>query len=232
MLSVTHSHKSARCFICCMMYDTFHSKCCTPEIHQIQKLKFLSTKLQHTATHCNILHHTTPHCTTLLISDIAKLQHVATHCNTQQRTAAHCNTMQCTTTHYNTLHHTAPHCTTLIFETFYQTAPHQIAVSSLPMEVWMLTRACGTLQHTATHCNTLRQLQHAVIQSLLSRWRHGCLHSRMTRCDTLQHTATHGNTLQHTVLSLSMTVCMRTRAYDTLQHASTQCDTLQHTATS
>jgi len=43
------------------------------------------TRLQHTATHCNILSHTATHCNTL--------QHTATHCNTLQHTATHCNTL-------------------------------------------------------------------------------------------------------------------------------------------
>ena len=66
--------------------------------------------LQLTATHCNILQHST-----------GERSHTATHCNTLQHTATHCNTLQHTTggrshtafAHCNWLHHTATHCNTL-----------------------------------------------------------------------------------------------------------------------
>jgi len=111
---------------------------CMPRVGRMSE----STRhlLQHTATHCSILLHTT-----LMEAQSRKDKHVphtATHCNTLQHTttmeahsgkanrihvqhtATHCDTPQPTATHCNTLQHTAPHC--------------------------------NTLQHTATHCNTLQ----------------------------------------------------------------------------
>jgi len=92
--------------------------------------------LQHTATHCNTLDHTTTHSRNALQHTATycdTLQHTATHCNTLQHTATHsCNTPERTATHGNTLQHTA-------------------------------TR-CNTLQHTAAHpqtCNTHENTQHS-----------------------------------------------------------------------
>ena len=54
--------------------------------------------LQHTATHCNALQHTTAtytatHCNTLYgFVSVAAKEPPASHCNTMQHTAAHCNT--------------------------------------------------------------------------------------------------------------------------------------------
>jgi len=61
-------------------------------------------KVQHTATHCNILQDTATHCN--------KLQDTTMHCNALQHTATRWNTLLYTATHCNTLHHTATHCTT------------------------------------------------------------------------------------------------------------------------
>ena len=63
--------------------------------------------VQHTATHCTILHHTATHCNTL--------QHTATHCSTLQHTAAHCNigATHCNTLQH-TLQHTATHCSDVV----------------------------------------------------------------------------------------------------------------------
>jgi hypothetical protein len=75
--------------------------------------------LQHIATHCNTLQHTTCHGIAHLFCNT--LQHTATHCNiptlrTMERsthTATHCNTLQHTATHCNTLEHAATHRNTL-----------------------------------------------------------------------------------------------------------------------
>ena len=142
--------------------------------------------LQHTATHCNTLQHTTYLATHSDVwRDFHMLRHTATHCNTLQHTAIHCNTLQHTATHCNTLRHTATHCNTL-----------------------------NTLQHTATHCNTLHTLTHSPMCGVTPSYRWHVLfvcvpglHRRSdmtpsysythttTHCNTLQHTATHCNTL-------------------------------------
>jgi len=102
--------------------------------------------MQHTATHCITLQHTT--CNTLQQHD----QHTATHRDTlqhPQHPAAQCcnNMIQHTATHFDTLH--ATRCNNII-STLQHTATH-----------------CNTLQYTATHCDTLRHtatyyMQHAV----------------------------------------------------------------------
>ena len=88
-----------------------------PCMNHMNSMKYLTYTLQHTATHCNTLHHTAPRRNNEFneISDV----HTATHCNTLQHTATHCTTLQqwiqwnIWRTHCNTLQHTATHCNTL-----------------------------------------------------------------------------------------------------------------------
>jgi len=167
--------------------------------------------LQHTATFCNILRHST-------LQQIATpLQHIATtlqqHCNT---TAPHrlgddknswsCNQLQCTATH---LQHTATLSNSTHCNTLQHTATH---CNTLPRS----TTNCDTVQHAATHCNSL---QHKTLQ-------HTATHYNTTQCNTLQH-----NTLQHRQrlkLQLTPTHCNTTH-YDILQHCNKlQHDTLKH----
>jgi len=68
----------------------------------------------------------------------------------------------------------------------------------------------NTRQHTATHCNIL---QHTA-----------------THCNALKHTATHCNTLQHTAAQWCQWLPLEGNP-NMLQHAATHCNTLQHTAT-
>jgi len=113
---------------------------------------------QHTATHCNMLLHTTTHDTSTHYNAHLKnalfaiglhnaLRRTATHCNTLQHTATYCkahlnsalfairlrNILQQTATDCNRLQRSASHCTTL-----HHAAPH-----------------CTTLHHTAPHSTTL-----------------------------------------------------------------------------
>ena len=66
--------------------------------------------MQHNATHCTMLHHTT-----ILIWGALQVQHSATLCNTLQNAATHCTTLHHrrdtdhTAPHYNT-HNTLPNC--------------------------------------------------------------------------------------------------------------------------
>jgi len=71
--------------------------------------------MQHTATHCNILHHASKHCNTLqhTAPHCNTLHHTATPCNALQHRATHCNTVQRTASHLSTLQHTTTHCNIL-----------------------------------------------------------------------------------------------------------------------
>ena len=95
--------------------------------------------LQHTATHCNILHmHWTE-------SVWYNMLYTATHCNTLQHTATHCNTLQLTATHCNTLY---THWSEFVCYNAQSTATHCNTLQHTKTHY-------NTLQHTATHCNTL-----------------------------------------------------------------------------
>jgi len=71
--------------------------------------------LQHTATHCNTLQHTTIQKTSASASGTTRaakfvVEHIS---DTRPHTATHYNILQYTATHCNTLHLTAAHCSTL-----------------------------------------------------------------------------------------------------------------------
>jgi len=69
--------------------------------------------LQHNATHCNALQHSTlQHTATHAATHCNILQHTETPCNSRQNAAAHGNSLQHTATHCNALQHTATHCNT------------------------------------------------------------------------------------------------------------------------
>jgi len=75
---------------------------CVPATQHISLRRglWISTALQHTATHCNTWQHTATHCTRCN-SDTAHIfaqrsldfHRTATHCHTLQHVAAHCNTL-------------------------------------------------------------------------------------------------------------------------------------------
>jgi len=66
-------------------------------------------KLQCTAPHCNT-RHTASHCSN--VSHCDTMQYSATHCDTLRHAATHCDTLRHTATHCDTLRHTASHCHT------------------------------------------------------------------------------------------------------------------------
>jgi len=68
----------------------------------------LLSTLQHTATHCNTLQHTTRCNTHLLLLLLAgRASDGETHCNSLQLTTTHCNSLQHSAMHCTTLQHTA-----------------------------------------------------------------------------------------------------------------------------
>ena len=73
------------------------------------------TWLQHTATHCNTLQHTTTHVQSWddSYTRVTWLQHTATHRNTLQHTTTHVQSWDDSYTRVTWLQHTATHCNTL-----------------------------------------------------------------------------------------------------------------------
>ena len=113
--------------------------CNTVRNRERSEIHWRRNPLQHTATHCILLHHTATHCNTL--------QHTAIHC---QASASESNTLQHTVTSCNTLQHTAIDSNTLQHTTQRVTAKERGAFITTRVFISEI------LQHTATHCNTLQ----------------------------------------------------------------------------
>ena len=130
----------------------------------IQRIAYAAA---HTATYCNILHHT-----------VKTLQNTATHCNTLH-TATRCNSTRC-----NTRQHTATHCNTLK-KTATHTGTHTANHTAAHLHVKRLLSSLITLlrPHTATHYITL---QHTATYYNTQ---------RMTHCKT--HCNTHHTSTSH-----------------------------------
>ena len=133
--------------------------------------------MQHTATHCNTLQHTSNNAEwrathTTWHHIINPLQHTATHCKYAEWSAVHTIKYHI----FNPLPRTATHCNT------------QVARSSCRASILEKSfHVSNTLQHTAMYCNM--QLP--------------CINSReVLSCE--QHAATHCNTLQHTTTLCNM----------------------------
>jgi len=120
--------------------------------------------LQHAATRCNALQHTSSGRSSSTCQ--LRKHYTATHCNTLQHTATQCNTLQHTSsgrssstcqlrkhytaTHCNTLQHTATRCNVDLPST-----------GCAPARNTQHTALhCTTLQHAATHCNTLHHIEY------------------------------------------------------------------------
>jgi len=101
-----------------------------------------SQLLQHAATHCNTLHHST-HESHKSLGDRDWKPPAARHCNTLQHTATHCNTLQ----HSTHESHISSHDR-------YVTRVIHVTV------VMRLATHYNTLPHAATHCNTLQHSTH------------------------------------------------------------------------
>ena len=140
---------------------------------------WISTTLQHSATHCKHLHHSETCRYRTKGRYLNWYTYAATHCNTLQHTATHCNTVKhvdAVLTHCNTRQHTTTHCNTSIQTGKWYRKVHTHTAT-----------CCNTLKHTATRCNTL---QHTVTHD-------NTLQPTAKHCKKLQHTVTHYNTLQH-----------------------------------
>jgi len=143
-----------QCFVvCCSVLQRVAACCsvlvtnagnidhCNTHFHTAH-IQIITAYLQYTATHCNILQHSTNADHFQRTGNTAAslpLQHTATHCNTLQHTATHCNTLPNTATCCN-----IAHMQIIIAQRQYKGKPSSAI-------------HCNTLQHTATCCNTLRQ---------------------------------------------------------------------------
>ena len=211
--------------------------------------------LQHSATHCNTLQHTTAWVTRRII----RLQHAATHGNILQHTAAHCSTLQHTAAHCNTLQHAAAHCNRLQHTaTHYNTTRHQAAAHCNTQQ--HTAAHCTTLHHTATHCNTLQHpherrvtsrtwMRHVANLNALCHTKINVSHSfqsesifvlwsnAIKRSAVLSHVTCHVahiNALSHKYGQSSCawnSVLQCVAVCCSVQHTATHCNTLQHTAT-
>jgi len=140
------------------IYDHICKHTHTKNFKKTRRCEALSWKLQHAATHFNMLQHTSTYCNMLR----KMLQHTATcdpqnmkahgdaglfrgSCNTLQHAAAHCDTLQHAATCFSTLQHTVTCCDML-----------QHAATRCNMQDRRdCCIHCNALQHAATRCNTL-----------------------------------------------------------------------------
>jgi len=143
--------------------------------------------------HCNALHHTASHCTTLHNT-------AAPHCTTLQHTRAPAPD--------SLFRHRSTH-------THARARPHMYQYLTVIACTAHTASACITLQHTATHCNTLQHT--ACITRTASHTTHlslpgSCSGLFCVPRDTLQHIATHCSTLQHTATHCNAPHCCLVRA--------------------
>jgi len=122
--------------------------------------------LQHTATYCNILHHTTIYCKicNTLEEKRTDSKSAATYCNTLHHTVMHCNTLQCTATRCSVLLHTATHLKRR--ELSQSTLTGRLLLKrelSQRMMPHIVTHH-NTLQHTATHLSRRELSQSNTLQ--------------------------------------------------------------------
>jgi len=172
-----------------------------------KKIELLSTKLQHTATHCRTLQHNTTHCN-LLDKTHHKNKCFSTHKIGPINAATHYVTLQHNTLHCNTLPHVRMDCNVL--GKYKRFSPHKTGFMGQTLQ------HTATLQHNASHCNTLQVLQKKRTRASGHKRPALCNKRCNTRCNTRQRTVTHGNTRQHVA-----TQC------NTLQHTTAHCNVLE-----
>jgi len=182
---------------------------CATHSYATYYIRWVVSRRQLTATHCNTLQHVSCTRKHLVGHTLQHIANIATHPNTLQHALANLNrklqqvswvsqgstfaTLRHTTTYYNTPQHTAAQCNAL------QQLKH-------------IATYCNILQHITAHYSTLQHTSPGEFYNTTPREHHT---QHTTHCNTLQHTATNCNTLQHTAT----------------HHRAPHSDTLRHTVT-